>query len=77
MAGLCMAGGVLRPLVVEALRPVTEALVHGGLPAQAAAGATRRCLLTPFEGGRSTYNGFMIGAFLVVSSFLASFGIHR
>ena len=33
--------------------------------------------LTPFEGGRSTYNGFMIGAFLVVSSFLASFGIHR
>ena len=76
MAGLCIAGGVLSPLVVEALRPVTEAFVHGGLPAQAAAGHAPLSL-TPFEGGRSTYNGFMIVVFLVVSSFLASFGIHR
>ncbi|CUU41509.1 Hydrogenase-4 component B [Blastochloris viridis] len=76
MAALCIAGGVLAPLVVEALRPVTELLVQGGLPAQAAAGPAPLSL-TPFEGGRSTYNGFVLVVFLVVSSFLASWGIHR
>ncbi|BBF93294.1 hydrogenase 4 subunit B [Blastochloris tepida] len=76
MAALCIAGGVLAPLVVEALRPVTVQLVHAGLPAQAAAGPAPLSL-TPFDGARSTYNGFMIAVFLLVSSFLASWGVHR
>ncbi|KAA5599611.1 hydrogenase 4 subunit B [Blastochloris sulfoviridis] len=74
MAGLCIAGGVLAPLVVEALRPATLQLVNAGLPAQA---GPVPLTLTPFDGTRSTYNGFMIAVFLLVSSFLASWGVHR
>ncbi|NJL08614.1 MAG: hydrogenase 4 subunit B, partial [Methylacidiphilales bacterium] len=54
--------------------PVTAQLVDGSLPAQT---GPAPLTLTPFDGARSTYNGFMLAIFLLVSSFLASWGVHR
>ena len=76
LAGLCVLGGVLAPLVVEATVPVTIQLVDGALPAQSVAGPAPLSL-TPLDGARSTYNGLVIVVFLFVSGLLAAAGTHR
>ncbi|MFO1153896.1 MAG: hydrogenase 4 subunit B [Rhodospirillales bacterium] len=75
LAVLCVLAGVLPGLVVDALGPVIRDLTAGGsLPRQ----ATLPWLsLIPLSAERSSYNGLILLTFLVFTSSLIAFVVHR
>lgn len=70
----CLLAGIFPGLVIDALRPVTLALVGGQLPAQA---GQAWLTLVPIADTRSSYNGLLVFAFMLSSGGLAAFAIHR
>ncbi len=75
LAGLCLAVGVLPSLAVDALRPVVDMLTTSGLPPQDIGPAPLS--LVPFADGRSSYNGLIIMAFLLISGGMTAWFIHH
>lgn len=65
LALLCLLAGVLPTLIVEAVRPVVMLLTHVSMPPQNIGPAPLS--LVPFANGRSSYNGMIILAFLLIS----------
>ena len=63
LCGLCVAAGLLPGLVIDAIAPITQALVGGRMPAQ---GASAWLTIVPTAGASSSYNGLMIGLFVVL-----------
>ena len=74
LVALCIAAGVLPGYVIDALSPLTDALVGGHLPSQA-----NQAWLTivPIDPSRSSYNGFVVFLFTALAASLAAFVIHR
>jgi formate hydrogenlyase subunit 3/multisubunit Na+/H+ antiporter MnhD subunit len=60
---LCVAGGVLPGYVIDALAPVAEALVDGRMPRQA---SIAWLSIVPIAETRSSYNGLLVLAFVVI-----------
>ena len=73
-AALCLLAGILPGVVIDALAPVTLALVDGRMPAQATAPWLS---IVPIAAGRSSYNGLLVFVFVAASASLAAFAIHR
>jgi formate hydrogenlyase subunit 3/multisubunit Na+/H+ antiporter MnhD subunit len=74
LAGLCLMGGVLPGVVIDALGPVVKGLVGGQLTSQ----TTLPWLsIVPIADSRSSYNGLLLLGFIVASASIAAFVIHR
>jgi NADH:ubiquinone oxidoreductase subunit 5 (subunit L)/multisubunit Na+/H+ antiporter MnhA subunit len=74
LAALCLLAGILPGLVIDGLAPVTQALVGARMPAQAAAAWLS---IIPIAESRSSYNGLLVFVFILVSTSLAIYIIHR
>ena len=71
---LCLFVGVLPGLFIDALAPVASALVNGGMPTQI---GIAWLSIVPIAESRSSYNGLLVFAFILVSASLAAVAIHR
>lgn len=74
LAALCLALGILPGFVIDALSPVTEAMVGGRMPAQA---AIPWLSIVPVAESRSSYNGLLVFIFIAASASVAAYAIHR
>jgi formate hydrogenlyase subunit 3/multisubunit Na+/H+ antiporter MnhD subunit len=73
-AALCVLGGVFPGVVIDALAPVTQALVRGRLAAQV---SQQWLSIVPDAGRNSSYNGLMVLLFIAVSGGLTALAVHR
>src|SRR6516225_6137631 len=73
-AGLCLVAGILPGFFIDALAPVTEGLVGDRMPVQ---GSVDWLSIVPIAESRSSYNGLLVFAFMVLSGALAAWAIHR
>jgi hypothetical protein len=71
---LCLAAGVLPGLIIDALAPVTTALIGGSVPAQA---ALPWLTIVPVAASGSSYNGLLVFLFITASTLAATVVIHR
>jgi formate hydrogenlyase subunit 3/multisubunit Na+/H+ antiporter MnhD subunit len=71
---LCVLVGILPGFVVDALAPVTSALLGAHLPVQR---ALPWLSLVPIGAGRSSYNGLLVLLFIAGSAALVTLAIHR
>ncbi|MBV9239478.1 MAG: hydrogenase 4 subunit B [Xanthobacteraceae bacterium] len=71
---LCILAGIFPGFVIDALAPVTRALVGGTMPQQA---FLPWLSVVPIVASRSSYNGLLILLFLVGSATLTAAIIHR
>src|SRR6516162_4557631 len=73
-AALCLIAGIVPGFFIDALAPVTEGLVGDRMPVQ---GSVDWLSIVPIAEGRSSYNGLLVFAFMVLSGALAAWTIHR
>ncbi len=74
LAGACLAAGTLPGFVIDALAPATRALVGASMPFQT---GVEWLSIVPVAEGRSSYNGWLLFAFVAISASLAAFTVHR
>jgi hydrogenase-4 component B len=74
LAALCLAAGILPGLFIDALAPVSHALVGAHMPHQA---GLAWLTIVPIAESRSSYNGLLVFIFIVLSGSIAAFAIHR
>jgi hydrogenase-4 component B len=74
LAALCLLAGILPGLFINALAPVSSALVGGHMPVQTGA---QWLALVPIAASRSSYDGMLVFVFMAISGTLAAFAIHR
>ena len=74
LAALCLLVGVLPALVIDALAPVTEAVVGGRMPVQS---HIQWLTIVPIAASRSSYNGLLVLLFISLSAISAALFIHR
>jgi formate hydrogenlyase subunit 3/multisubunit Na+/H+ antiporter MnhD subunit len=74
LVALCILAGIFPGFVIDALAPVTRALVGGTMPQQA---FLPWLSVVPIVASRSSYNGLLILLFLVGSATLTATIIHR
>jgi hydrogenase-4 component B len=73
-AALCLLVGILPGIVIDALAPVAQALVHGRMPPQA---PLPWLSIIPVAESRSSFNGLLIFAFITISTLTTIEIIHR
>jgi hypothetical protein len=74
LASLCLLAGILPGLFIDALAPVSSALIGAHMPVQ---GGTQWLSIVPIAASRSSYDGLLVFLFMVISGTLAAFAIHR
>jgi formate hydrogenlyase subunit 3/multisubunit Na+/H+ antiporter MnhD subunit len=74
LAALSLIAGVLPGLVIDGLAPVTLALLGDRMPVQT---GVPWLSIVPIAESRSSYNGLLVFAFIVMSASLAVVAIHR
>jgi hydrogenase-4 component B len=74
LAALCLVAGVLPGLFIDALAPLTDALVGDRMPMQK---GVQWLSIVPITASRSSYNGLLVFLFIVMSGTLAASAIHR
>jgi hydrogenase-4 component B len=74
LASLCLLAGILPGLFIDALGPVSSALIGARMPAQLGA---QWLSIVPIAAGRSSYDGLLVFLFIAASGMLAAFAIHR
>lgn len=74
LAGLCVLAGVLPGVVIDAISPVTHAVLGGQLPVQSDEAWFR---IVPIAEGRSSYSGMLVLLFIAVSASIAAWAVHR
>ncbi len=74
LGGLCLAAGVVPGFVMDALAPVTTALLGDRVPGQV---GVPWLSIVPITESRSSYNGVLVFLFIAVSASLAAMAIHR
>jgi hydrogenase-4 component B len=74
LAALCLVAGVLPGIFLDALAPVSRALVSVSMPHQA---GLQWLTIVPIAQSRSSYNGLLVFVFVVLSGSIAAFAIHR
>jgi hypothetical protein len=74
LVALCLLAGILPGYVIDAIAPITDALVGGHIPVQ-----TDQHWLTivPIALERSSYNGLLVFLFTALAASLGAFAIHR
>ena len=74
LAALCLAFGILPGFAIDALAPVSQALLGVHMPRQFTDGWLT---LVPIAEGHSSYNGLLVFLFIIASASAAAFVIHR
>jgi formate hydrogenlyase subunit 3/multisubunit Na+/H+ antiporter MnhD subunit len=74
LAALCLIVGILPGLFIDALAPISTALLGARMPAQL---GTQWLSIVPIAASRSSYDGLLVFVFMVMSGTLAAFAIHR
>ncbi len=74
LAALCLVAGILPGFVIDALAPAMQALLGERMPLQA---GVDWLSIVPVAAGRSSYNGWLVFAFIALSASLAVVIIHR
>jgi hydrogenase-4 component B len=74
LAALCLIAGILPGLFIDALAPVVLSLTGARMPAQT---GVDWMSIVPIAESRSSYNGLLVFMFMVISSMIAAFAIHR
>jgi len=74
LAALCLLAGILPGLFIDALAPVSTALIGARMPEQIGA---QWLSIVPIAASRSSYDGLLVFLFIVISGSLAAFAIHR
>ena len=74
LALVCLLAGVFPGVIIDALAPVSNALVHSTMPTQS---ADPWLTITPVASGRSSYNGLLVLLFIAFSGFSSAWAIHR
>ena len=74
LAALCLFAGILPGLFIDALAPVSSALIGARMPVQS---GTQWLSIVPIAASRSSYDGLLVFLFMVISGTLAAFAIHR
>ena len=73
-AALCLIAGILPGLFIDALGPVSSALIGARMPAQLGA---QWLSIVPIAESRSSYDGLLVFLFIAGSGMIAAFAIHR
>ena len=73
-AALCLLAGIFPGVMVDALSPVTQALLGARMPAQL---ALPWLSVIPVAASRSSYNGLLVFAFVATSTWITAWVIHR
>jgi len=71
---LCLVAGILPGIFIDALAPVTRALVGVSMPQQT---GLDWLTIVPIAESRSSYNGLLVFIFVTLSGSIAAFAIHR
>jgi formate hydrogenlyase subunit 3/multisubunit Na+/H+ antiporter MnhD subunit len=74
LAAFCLVAGILPGLFIDALAPVAKAFVGNSMPHQA---GLQWLTIVPIAESRSSYNGLLVFAFVLLSASIASLAIHR
>ncbi len=74
LAALCLVAGILPGIFIDALAPVTNALVGKSMPHQT---GLDWLTVVPIAESRSSYNGLLVFIFVTLSGSIAAFAIHR
>src|SRR6476620_11117864 len=74
LAALCLIAGILPGIFIDALAPVTNALVGVSMPHQT---GLDWLTIVPIAESRSSYNGLLVFVFVATSGSIAAFAIHR
>lgn len=74
LAGLCLLFGVLPGLVIDALSPITLALVGAAMPSQA---DVPWLSIVPVAQSHSSYNGLLVFLFIAISAWGLALAVHR
>jgi hydrogenase-4 component B len=74
LAALCLVAGILPGIFLDALAPVSNALVGVSMPHQA---GLQWLTIVPIAESRSSYNGLLVFIFVAMSGSFAAFAIHR
>ena len=74
LALVCLLAGILPGLVIDALSPVSQVLVHASIPSQT---SDPWLTIAPVASGRSSYNGLLVLVFIAVSAGVAAWLVHR
>jgi hypothetical protein len=74
LAALCLVAGILPGIFLDALAPVSKALVGVSMPHQA---GLQWLTIVPIAESRSSYNGLLVFIFVTLSGSVAAFAIHR
>ncbi len=74
LAALCLVAGIFPGLFLDALAPVAKAMVGNSMPHQA---GLEWLTIVPIAESRSSYNGLLLFAFVLLSGSIASIAIHR
>jgi NADH:ubiquinone oxidoreductase subunit 5 (subunit L)/multisubunit Na+/H+ antiporter MnhA subunit len=73
-AALCLLGGILPGVAIDALAPVSQALLGAHMPTQM---ADPWLTTVPIAASRSSYNGLLVLCFIVASAWIMAAAIHR
>jgi hydrogenase-4 component B len=74
LSALCVVAGILPGIFIDALAPVTNALVGVSMPHQT---GLDWLTIVPIAESRSSYNGLLVFIFVTLSGSIAAFAIHR
>jgi len=74
LAVLCLVAGVLPGLFIDALAPVARTMVGNSMPHQS---DLQWFTIVPIAQSRSSYDGLLVFAFMLLSGSIASVAIHR
>ena len=74
LSALCLIAGILPGIFIDALAPVTKALVGVNMPRQS---GLDWLTIVPIAESRSSYNGMLVFIFVTLSGSIAAFAIHR
>jgi formate hydrogenlyase subunit 3/multisubunit Na+/H+ antiporter MnhD subunit len=74
LATLCLLAGILPGLLIDALAPVSVALLGERMPVQIGA---QWLSIVPIAASRSSYDGLLVFLFMTISGTLAAAAIHR
>jgi formate hydrogenlyase subunit 3/multisubunit Na+/H+ antiporter MnhD subunit len=74
LSALCLVAGILPGIFIDALAPVTNALVGVSMPHQT---GLDWLTIVPIAESRSSYNGLLVFVFVTLSGSISAFAIHR
>jgi hydrogenase-4 component B len=74
LAALCLIAGILPGLFIDALAPISTALLGERMPVQI---GSQWLSIVPIAASRSSYDGLLVFVFIAMSGMLAAFAVHR